>query len=604
VKQCFPVVVVLHSLAKFVTDEANVVAFLQEQRLSRRLLHSKAVECDTNCCDSQAPRASLRPFAIIHRGSHLDVKRWGANAVWHYTIVFREVRIKGPANTTHVECLFYSIFSQFPKPLPVGDAMSLSEPTMAKTQLDPSTTSDGNGHGVHRNHATLANAFVADEKRTHWHDGALWFVRQKRDRMVAAIPEWETLRKTAAQIKAHTLARLPEYLEEFERNATALGAVVHWACDAEEHNRIVHGILAANNVKRVVKSKSMLTEECHLNPYLEERGMEIVDTDLGEWIVQLRGETPSHIVLPAIHIKKEEVGETFHKHIGTPKGNADPMFLTRAARGELRQRFVGAQAGITGVNFAIAETGGFVVCTNEGNADLGVSLPPIHIACMGIEKFLPRLNDLAVFTRLLARSATGQPITTYTSHFHGPRPGGQLHIVLVDNGRTDLRASPTYRESLQCIRCGACMNTCPVYRRSGGHSYSNTVPGPIGSVLAPAMDAKKHHSLPYACTLCGSCTDVCPVKIPLHHQLLAWRGELAERKLIPLSKRLSMKMGRVVLGTPWIYMTAGWIARKSLRILPKWLTHNYLNTWARQRDLPEAPKDSFRKTYKRLKNKE
>lgn len=452
---------------------------------------------------------------------------------------------------------------------------------------------------VHSEHSKLANKFTADEDRAHWHDGALWFVRQKRDRMAKSLPEWERLRELASQIKRHTLANLPNYLEQFEENASKLGAVVHWARDAREHNEIVHGILQANNVRRIVKSKSMLTEECQLNPYLESKGIEVVDTDLGEWIVQLRHEAPSHIVLPAIHIKKEEVGETFHEHIGTPQGNADPTFLTRAARSELRQRFVRAQAGITGVNFAIAQSGGFVVCTNEGNADLGVSLPPIHIACMGIEKLIPRLVDLSVFTRLLARSATGQPITTYTSHFHGPRVGGQLHIVIVDNGRSDIRAKATFQEALQCIRCGACMNTCPVYRRSGGHSYSNTVPGPIGSVLAPANDAAKHHSLPYACTLCGSCTDVCPVKIPLHHQLLAWRGELAERKLIPWGKRLSMKLGALVLGTPWLYRNLGWMARKSLRLLPHWLTHHRFNTWARRRELPLAPKHSFRETYRK-----
>ncbi|GAB5402189.1 MAG: lactate utilization protein B [Aureliella sp.] len=455
---------------------------------------------------------------------------------------------------------------------------------------------------THSDHATAANKFTADEDRARWHDGALWFVRQKRDRQARSLPEWEPLRKMAEQIKAHTLGNLPQYLEQFEESATRMGAVVHWAADAKEHNEIVHGILAAAQVQRVVKSKSMLTEECHLNPYLEQRGMEVVDTDLGEWIVQLKQEPPSHIVLPAIHIKKEEVGETFHEHIGTPKGEADPTRLTRAARVELRRRFIGAQAGITGVNFAIAETGGLVVCTNEGTADLGVSLPPIHIACMGMEKLIPRLVDLSVFTRLLARSATGQPITTYTSHFHGPRPGAQMHIVIVDNGRSSLRASPTYRQSLQCIRCGACMNTCPVYRRSGGHSYNNTVPGPIGSVLAPATAPAENHSLPYACTLCGSCTDVCPVKIPLHHQLLALRGELAEKKMIPFSKRMSMKMASKVLGSTFLFNTAGWFARTSLRWLPKWVTHNPLNTWARRRDLPDAPKQTFRDWYR--KNKE
>lgn len=459
-------------------------------------------------------------------------------------------------------------------------------------------------HTADSDHSKLADPFARDESRAHWHDGALWFVRQKRDLMARSLPEWETLRDSAAQIKANVLAKLPEYLEQFESNATRMGAIVHWAENAQEHNEIVYQILKSNGVQRVVKSKSMLTEECHLNPYLESKGMQVVDTDLGEWIVQLRGESPSHIVLPAIHIKKEEVGETFHQHIGTTKGASDPVYLTRQARTHLRKRFMGAQAGITGVNFAIAESGGVVICTNEGNADLGVSLPPLHIACMGIEKLLPRLADLSVFTRLLARSATGQPITAYTSHFHGPRPGGQMHIVLVDNGRSDLRASPTYQESLQCIRCGACMNTCPVYRRSGGHSYAATVPGPIGSVLGPAIDAKKHHSLPYACTLCGSCTHVCPVKIPLHHQLLAWRGELAERKLIPLSKRVGMKVGRVVLGTPWLYKSAGWFARLSLRWLPHSLTHNWFNIWARGRDLPTAPKDSFRAQFRKQRPKD
>lgn len=449
------------------------------------------------------------------------------------------------------------------------------------------------------NHAKLANQFTANADRAHWHDGALWFVRQKRDRQANSLPEWERLRELASQIKAHTLARLPEYLEQFEENAIRQGAVVHWARDAEEHNRIVHEILSANQVQQVVKSKSMLTEECHLNPYLEKRGIQVVDTDLGEWIVQLRNEPPSHIVLPAIHIKKEEVGETFHQHIGTPKGNSDPQFLARAARNELRQRFIGAQAGITGVNFAIAESGGIVVCTNEGNADLGVSLPPIHIACMGLEKLIPRLVDLSVFTRVLARSATGQPITTYTSHFHGPRQGAQLHIVIVDNGRSNIRVNPTYQQSLQCIRCGACMNTCPVYRRSGGHSYSNAVPGPIGSVLAPASDPHKYYSLPYACTLCGSCTDVCPVKIPLHHQLLAWRSELAERKLIPAGKRWSMKLGRYILANTSVYRTLGWLARKSLRILPRSITHNWFNVWARGRDLPTPPTHSFRAQYRK-----
>jgi L-lactate dehydrogenase complex protein LldF len=447
-------------------------------------------------------------------------------------------------------------------------------------------------------HPKAAKDFVNNVPRSHWHDDSLWFVRSKRDRQAQSIPEWEYLRETASAIKRHTIANLPHYLQEFEASATRMGAVVHWASDAAEHNAIVLNLLRNSGADRIIKSKSMLTEECGLNEYLIEHGIDVVDTDLGERIVQLRGETPSHIVLPAIHIKKEEVGETFHQHLGTRKGEADPQVLTEAARGHLRGKFLEGEVGITGVNFGIAETGGIVVCTNEGNADLGVSLPRVHIACMGIEKLLPRFQDLAVFTRLLARSATGQPITSYTSHFHGPRDeNSELHIVLVDNGRTKIRDSDTFRDALNCIRCGACMNTCPVYRRSGGHSYQATVPGPIGSVLGPAKNAKAHKSLPYACSLCGSCTDVCPVKIPLHHQLLAWRKELVGQRLLAWNKRVGMKAAAFLFQHPKLFAFSGYWGRMALRLLPKSLTHNRLNEWAIDRDLPEPPRQSFRAWY-------
>jgi L-lactate dehydrogenase complex protein LldF len=343
----------------------------------------------------------------------------------------------------------------------------------------------------------------------------------------------------------------------------------------------------------------MLTEECHLNPFLEQHGIHVVDTDLGERIVQLREEPPSHIVLPAIHIKKEEVGECFHEHLGTEKGASDPKYLTEAARGHLRSCFCEADAGLTGVNFAIAETGGIVICTNEGNADLGIGLPKIHIACMGMEKLLPRAADLSVFLRLLARSATGQPITTYSSHFHGPQQGGELHIVIVDNGRSEILQSE-FRQSLDCIRCGACMNTCPVYRRSGGHSYEATVPGPIGSILTPLQSPAQSSTLPFACSLCGSCTDVCPVKIPLHHQLFAMRERLDQQQLIGTGKKLQMKALSVVLSNTWLYSLVGNVARAALRVLPKFLIQNPLTPagqWARQRELPEAPAKSFRQLY-------
>ena len=449
------------------------------------------------------------------------------------------------------------------------------------------------------NHAALAAAFVADGKRARWHDETLWFVRHKRDKAAQSLPEWETLREKASQIKAHTMSRLADYLEQFEREAQRLGAIVHWAADAEEHNRIVLELLQKHGAKKLVKSKSMLTEECHLNPFLERHQIEVVDTALGERIVQLAKEPPSHIVLPAIHKKKEDVGAIFHKYLGTPEGAADPLFLAEAARGHLRDKFMQADAALTGVNFAIAETGGIVICTNEGNADLGVSLPKLHIACMGIEKLIPRAKDLGVFLRLLARSATGQPITTYSSHFHGPMPGGELHIVLVDAGRSALLGSEEFRRSLHCIRCGACMNTCPVYRRSGGHSYESTVPGPIGSILAPAKDAKQYHSLPYACSLCGSCTDVCPVKIDLHHQLLTWRKEIAHRGLLPKSKQWGMAVMSRVLRSPRLYALAGWAARKIVPKLPRALIYNRLNPWGKRRELPEFPKHSFRELYER-----
>jgi L-lactate dehydrogenase complex protein LldF len=447
-------------------------------------------------------------------------------------------------------------------------------------------------------HPRRAHDFVANGPRMHWHDGALWFVRTKRDRAAQSVPEWERLRELASQIKAHTLANLADYLEAFEAKAKALGAEVHFARDAEEHNRIVLGILEAASVKRLVKSKSMLTEECHLNPFLEQHGIEVIDTDLGERIVQLRREPPSHIVLPAIHIKKEEVGQTFHEHLGTEAGASDPQYLTEAARGHLREHFLRADAGLTGVNFAVAESGALVVCTNEGNADLGTSLPPLHIASMGIEKLVPRNRDLAVFLRLLARSATGQPITTYSSHFLGPRPGGKLHIVLVDNGRSKVRQSHAFERSLHCIRCGACMNTCPVYRRSGGHSYGTPVPGPIGSILAPAREPGPYQSLPFACSLCGSCTDVCPVKINLHEQLLSMRHEIVAGGFLPRKKRLAMSLSSFVFRHPKLYAFLGVVGRRLGRLLPRSWLRFASGPWGHRRDLPPLPARSFRALYR------
>ncbi|TKB96283.1 lactate utilization protein B [Pedobacter cryophilus] len=445
-------------------------------------------------------------------------------------------------------------------------------------------------------HAQRADIFNQDEKRVDWHDETLWWIRQKRDKIAHQIPQWEELREAASSIKAHTLSNLHNYLIEFEKHAEQNGIKIHWAADAKEHNQIVHQLLQKNNINQLVKSKSMLTEECHLNEYLQEQGIDVIDSDLGERIVQLAKEPPSHIVLPCIHKTKEEIGELFHEHLGTPKGNSDPQLLTEAARIHLRDTFLTRKAALTGVNFAIAETGEIVICTNEGNADMGAHLADIHIASMGIEKIIPKREHLAVFLRLLARSATGQPITTYSSHFSKPRAGTEIHIILVDNGRTRQLGREDFRSSLKCIRCGACMNTCPVYRRSGGHSYHNAVAGPIGSILAPNLDMKDFADLPFASTLCGSCTNVCPVKIDIHEQLYKWRQVLVKEGHVDPKKAIAMQVMAKTLASPTLYHLAGKAARITLKYAP-FVVNNKFNAWYLQREMPEVPKSSFGEWY-------
>lgn len=451
-----------------------------------------------------------------------------------------------------------------------------------------------------KTHAEATNDFIRDEPRTDWHDETLWFVRHKRDIAVNTLPEWETLRDWASQIKNHTLSNLDHYLKTFEESANSNGITVHWASDAEEHNRIIHQIIADNNIKKIVKSKSMLTEECHLNGYLQDRGIQILDTDLGEYIVQLRKETPSHIVLPAIHLKRQDVSETFHEYLNTEKGNYDPKYLTASARHHLRKSFIESELAITGVNFAIAESGAFVVCTNEGNADMGVHSANIHIACMGIEKLIPKAEHLGVFLRLLARSATGQPITTYSSHFNKPRSGQQMHVVIVDNGRSRQLGRADFRNSLKCIRCAACFNTCPVYRRSGGHSYHSAVAGPIGSILNPNLDMEANADLPFASTLCGSCTNVCPVKIDIHQQLWKWRQVIVAKGYVDKTKKMGMSGMSWVLSHPKLYRIAGKMGRWIMRTFP-FMVKNRMNVWYKQREMPPPPEKSFRDWFKENK---
>lgn len=447
------------------------------------------------------------------------------------------------------------------------------------------------------NHAERADIFNEDEKRVDWHDETLWWIRQKRDKSARQIPVWEALRDAASAIKANTLSNLHHYLLEFEKNALKNGIKVHWAIDAKEHNEIVYRLLKEKGIFKMVKSKSMLTEECHLNEFLEQQGIEVIDSDLGERIVQLAKEPPSHIVLPCIHKKKEEIGELFHEHLGTPKGNSDPQTLTEAARIHLRDTFLTRKAALTGVNFAVAETGEIVICTNEGNADMGAHLADIHIACMGIEKIIPNREHLSVFLRLLARSATGQPITTYSSHFSSPRAGKELHLILVDNGRSRQLGREEFRNSLKCIRCGACMNTCPVYRRSGGHSYHNAISGPIGAILAPNLDMKQYADLPFASTLCGSCSNVCPVKIDIHDQLYKWRQVLVKEGHTTNAKKIAMQTMATTLSSPALYKIAGKTARATLKYAP-FMVNNKFNAWFLQRDMPTVPQRSFGEWYK------
>jgi L-lactate dehydrogenase complex protein LldF len=446
-------------------------------------------------------------------------------------------------------------------------------------------------------HAEASSVFLKSRTHAEFHDQRLWDLRQKRDREAHGIPEWEELRNLASAIKEHTLSHLGDYLEQFERNATANGMHVHWARDAAEHNQVVYDLLSKRDVSVLVKSKSMLTDECEMRPFLETRGIEIVETDLGERIQQLDDEPPSHIVVPAVHKLRGDVAEVFSRTIGTDKKRNDVPYLAESQRQHTRPYYLKAGAGMTGANFAVAETGSFVVCTNEGNADLSANLPPLHIASIGIEKLIPRLADLGVFVRMLSRSALGSPITQITSHFRAPRPWSEMHVVLVDNGRSERLGMEGFWPSLKCIRCGACMNTCPVYRRSGGLSYGATYSGPIGVIVDPTFNLRKYSALPFASTLNGSCTRVCPVKIDIHDQIYRWRKVIAERNQLPMVKKEAMRMAGKVLSSPKLYRTAVKAAQAGLDYLPRSMIYNPLNAWGKQREVPKTPKQSFRDWY-------
>ena len=452
------------------------------------------------------------------------------------------------------------------------------------------------------------------------HDQTFWSVREKRDIQAHGLPEWEQLREAASQIKKHTVTHLADYLETFERNATANGAIVHWAKDADEYNSIVMQILRQHNVKKVVKGKSMLTEECHLNDNLIANGIDVVETDLGERILQLMHLAPSHIIMPAIHITREQVKETFKvKGILEANGQqgadsmgvadkttleekADPTYLTRCARYHLRDNFMTAECGMTGANFGIASTGEIVVCTNEGNADMSTSVPKLHIASIGLEKIIPDYDAMGVFQRLLARHGTGQATTVFTSHFRKPRPGGEFHIILVDNGRSDILANEDHWQTLKCMRCGACMNTCPVYRRSGGYSYTYFIPGPIGINLGMLKDKDANYHNCSACSLCCSCDNVCPVKVDLSTQIYKWRQQLDSfHHADPIKKTMSNGM-KMLFDHPSLYTTALRFAPLA-NTVPAFITGVKLNAWCKYHAMPVFAKESFHTLWKKGKIK-
>jgi len=433
-----------------------------------------------------------------------------------------------------------------------------------------------------------------------------------RDAAVSEIENWDELRDYAGRIKRHTLANLPRYLEQLERNVTAAGGVVHWTETGEEAAEKVASLVKERQFRKIVKSKSMLGEEIRLNQKLEAYGFEVIETDLGEYIVQLAGEEPSHIVTPALHKSRQQVADLFTEKLGA-EATTDIEELTAIARRVLRRRFLEAEVGISGVNFGVAETGTVVVVENEGNARLSMSLPKIHIAVMGIEKVIPQMRDLAVFLRLLTRSATGQRMTSYTNLITGPARQDEsdgpkeFHLVLVDNKRSQILADSELWETLACIRCGACLNGCPVFQTIGGHAYDSVYQGPIGAILTPqllSLDAAPDH--PFASTLCGLCRDLCPVKIDIPEILLKLRQRVVSTtRRVSRSERSAMRVWARMMSSSAGYRLAShflnrWIrpiGRKG-RIRP---AVGPVAQWQKHRNIPEIPRHGFKKLFRRLK---
>ena len=435
-------------------------------------------------------------------------------------------------------------------------------------------------------------------------------------RAVAAgrLPEFEALRDQARDIRNHVLAHLDVYLEMYERNVIAAGGHVHWARTADEACRIIIDIAKAREARSVVKGKSMVSEEIGLNAALERAGVAAVETDLGEYIIQLRGETPSHIIMPAVHLNREDVEAEFrraHTHLPAERNLDEPESLLAEARAELRAKFLAAEVGVTGANFLVAETGTSIIVTNEGNGDLSQVLPKVHVVVASIEKIAPTLEDASALMRVLARSATGQDMSVYTTLSTGPRRPGdpdgpeEYHVVLVDNGRSNMLGT-SFQDMLRCIGCGACMNHCPVYHAVGGHAYGWVYPGPMGAVLTPSLiGVDKAGHLPNASTFCGRCESVCPVRIPLPKLMRNWREREFERHLAPAVTRGGLRFWAFFARRPALYRVATSLAMRALarmgRDKGRFASLPFASGWTQHRDMPAPQGATFQSQWKKRK---
>lgn len=426
----------------------------------------------------------------------------------------------------------------------------------------------------------------------------------KRTEVVSELSNWEELRQLAHDIKKHTIENLGYYLELFEKRAIENGINVLWAKDGNEARELVIEIAKKAKAKLCVKSKSMVTEEIGLREFLEENGIETVETDLGEFIVQLANEMPSHITAPAMHKSRDEIGELFAEKLGVEL-TTEPEKLTAIARKILREKFLNADIGISGANFLVAETGSIVIVENEGNAGLTTTLPKIHIAIAGIEKVIPRLVDLTIFFKILGRSATAQRFTSYVSIINSPRKNKpdspeEIYIILLDNGRTELLKSEKLKPALYCIKCGACMLACPVYQRVGGHTYGSIYPGPIGSVLTPTMFGfNEAKVLPFASSLCGRCYEICPVKIEIHHILLWLRHEAVQKNLTSKLEKIVFKLWTISMRNVKLYE----LGASLMRFISKIGLQPKFKNWTKTREFPQLAEKSFREIWrKELKN--